>query len=131
MSRLTKVRPQAIPILLIAAIGSAPLFGATVTKLSDDAVAPLRSSMIAKKIHLDGLPIYDNARSSIDLEEFQVWSPDAKVILHGDNGEVLEKLDPPPMRYFRGLVNNDPESFAFFSMDPSGRNIQGLVVTRE
>ena len=131
MSRLTKVRPQAILILFIAAIGGSPLFGATVTKLSDDALAPLRSSMMAKKIHLDHLPIYDDQRSSIDLEEFQVWSPDAKVILHGDNGVVLEKLDPPPMHFFRGLVNGDLESFAFFSVDPTGRNIQGLVVTRD
>ncbi len=114
--------------LLLAATSA---FAATVTKIDDDALAPLRHASVMNKVRLDKLPLYDAKRSVIDLEEFQVWAPGAKVIIHGDNGVVLQKLDPPPMRFFRGLVNGDPESFAFFSMEPSGRNIQGLVVTRD
>ena len=87
--------------------------------------------MLTKRIIIDRLPVYDDKRSTIELEEFQVWAPEGKIIIHGDYGKVLKTLAPPPMRFFRGLVNGDPESFAYFSMDPSGRNIQGLVVTRE
>ncbi len=132
MSTRTKFRRRAVlTVSGSALLWAASLFGATVTKLPDEALAPLRASIVTKRIRIDRLPIYDNERSVIDLEEFQVWSPDAKVILHGDDGVILEKLDPPPMRFFRGLVNGDPESFAFFSMDPSGGNIQALIVTRD
>jgi hypothetical protein len=130
MSSGAAVRPVVIFAALLLLVVSS-IFGASVTKLPDDAFAALRGSLVARKIRIDRLPIDDNRISIIDLEEFQVWAPGAKVILHGANGRVLQKLDPPRRRFFRGLVNGDPESFAFFSMDPSGQNIQGLVVTRD
>jgi hypothetical protein len=132
--KTTKSRPRLGAILLTLSASVllfvSTVFGATVTKLNDDALAPLRGPVGARVIRIDRLPIYDDKRSVIDLEEFQVWAPGAKVIIHGDNGVVLQRLDPPRMRFFRGLVNGDRESFAYFSMDPSGRNIQGLIVTR-
>jgi len=115
-------------LMIFFASGAA---GSSVTKLNDDVFQPLRSSMLTKRIIIDRLPVYDDKRSTIELEEFQVWAPEGKIVIHGDYGKVLKTLAPPPMRFFRGLVNGDPESFAYFSMDPSGRNIQGLVVTRE
>jgi hypothetical protein len=118
-------------MLLSTFVLATTAFGATVTKVDDAALAPLRTRSLQRKIRLDKIPLFDGSRTVIDLEEFQVWAPDGKIIVHGDNGAVLRKLDPPPMRFFRGLVNGDPESFAYFSMDPSGRNIQGLIVTRD
>ena len=104
-------------------------FAATVTRINDDALAPLRASVVAKKIRLDRLPLYDNKRSVIELEEFQVWAPDGKVAIHSDSG--VRYLAPPPMRFFRGLVNGDLESFAFFSVDGKTGRIEGLVDTRD
>src|SRR5437762_3065116 len=93
-------------LLALLVIGASRAFAATVTKLNDDAFAPLRVPSMARKIRLDRLPIYDSQRSVIDLEEFQVWAPGGKVTIHGDNGVVLRTIDPPPMRFFRGLVND-------------------------
>src|SRR5712691_4498681 len=112
--------------------GASPLFAATMTRLSDDALAALRgASVVAKKIRLDKLPLYDSKRSVIELEEFQVWAPGAKVVIHGDNGVILEKQDPPPMRFFRGLVNGSSESFAYFSVDLTTGKVNGLIDTGE
>lgn len=127
-SKMARARLLFIAVEILFTTGA---FSATVSKLNDDALAPLRAPVVARRIHLERLPIYDNRRSVIDLEEFQVWAPDGKVIIHGDNGAVLQTLDPPPMRFFRGLVNGDPESFAYFSVDPSSRDIEGIIVTGE
>src|SRR5438105_3268329 len=126
-----KTRATRLLFCALAVLFASAAAGSTITKLNDDVFQPLRRSMVARKVVIDALPIYDNARSIIDLEEFQVWASDGKIVIHGDYGKVLKTLAPPPMRFFRGLVNGDPESFAYFSMDPSGKNIQGLVVTRD
>jgi hypothetical protein len=118
-------------LFALLAVCASTAFASTITKLNDDAFAPLRTRTVMRKVHLDGLPIYDDKRSAIDLEEFEVWAPGGKVTIHGENGVVLKTIDPPPMRFFRGQVNGDPESFAYFSIDPSGRNVQGLIVTRD
>jgi metallopeptidase family M12-like protein len=125
----TPARWLRLSAFLLAAGSS--VFASTLTRLNDDAFAALRDRAVSRRVRLDRIPLYDAKRSAIDLEEFQVWAPGAKVILHGDNGVILERLDPPARRFFRGLVNGDPESFAFFSTDPSGRDIEGLIVTRD
>src|SRR5438552_18267585 len=101
-------------LLALSVLCAAPMFGAA-TKLRDDALSPLRTSVVTKKVRLDKLPLYDSKRSVIELEEFQVWTPDGKVIIHGDNGVVLETQDPPATRFFRGLVNGNPETLAYFA----------------
>jgi reprolysin (M12B) family zinc metalloprotease len=116
-------------LLGVVAIAS-PALAATVTKLNDDVLAPLRTSVVSKKIRLDKLPLYDAKRSVIELEEFQVWAPEGKVYIHDGKGNV-EKVDPPAMRYFRGQVNGDPESFAYFSIELRTDRITGMVATRD
>ncbi|HSP16270.1 MAG TPA: M12 family metallo-peptidase [Thermoanaerobaculia bacterium] len=129
MSLSRRALSVAAMLLATAAITSSA-FAATVTKLNDDALAPLRASVVSKKIRLDKLPLYDAKRSLIDLEEFQVWAPEGKVFIHDGKGN-LEKVDPPAMRYFRGQVNGDPESFAYFSVELRTGKITGMVATRD
>jgi hypothetical protein len=106
-----------------------PLAAASVSKLNDDVLAPLRGPVVAKRIHINNLPLYAHGTVGIDLEEFQVWAPGGKVIVN--DGKSVQYLDPPPMRFFRGLVNGDPESFAYFSIDGATQAIYGLVATRD
>jgi hypothetical protein len=128
--RLSATLSRISIVVLVAFCGLASAFGATETKLSDDALAPLRGSLVAKKMRLEKLPLYDSRRSVIDLEEFQVWAPDGKVLIHDGRGGV-KTLVPPAMRFFRGRVNGDPESFAYFSMELGTGKIDGLVATRD
>jgi hypothetical protein len=106
-----------------------PLAAATVSKLNDDVLAPLRGPVLAKQIHISNMPLYAHGNAKIELEEFQVWAPEGKVIVH--NGKSVQYLDPPPMRFFRGMVNGDPESFAYFSVDGTTGAIYGLLATRD
>ncbi len=106
-----------------------PLAAATVSKLNDDVLAPLRGPVVAKRILLNDVPLYAHGSARIELEEFEVWASGGKVIVN--DGKSVQYLDPPPMRFFRGLVNGDAESFAYFSVDGRTGAIFGLVVTRD
>jgi hypothetical protein len=101
---------------------------AVVTKVNTDALAPLREAR-TRRVRLDTLPLYDLSRSVIELEQFEVWTPGAKVAIHGPDGVV--KVDPPAMRFYRGRVNADLESFAYFSVDLKTQHVEGLVTTRD
>jgi hypothetical protein len=106
-----------------------PLAAATVSKLNDDVLAPLRGPAVAKRIHLNKVPLYAHGTANIELEEFEVWAPGGKVIVN--DGKSIQYIDPPPMRFFRGQVNGDGESFAYFSIDERTGSIYGLVATRD
>ncbi|HXH42012.1 MAG TPA: hypothetical protein VNN08_25530, partial [Thermoanaerobaculia bacterium] len=113
---------------VVAAL-AVPLMAATVSKINDDVLAPLRGPVVARKIVLANVPLYAHGTATVELEEFQVWAPGGKVIV--DDGKSVQYLDPPPMRFFRGLVNGDPESFAYFSIDGTSGAISGLMATRD
>ncbi|MGZ5494242.1 MAG: hypothetical protein ACXW3E_12715, partial [Thermoanaerobaculia bacterium] len=117
-------------VIAVASAISSPIFAATVTKINDDALAPLRGAVVMKKIRLDGVPLFGSKAAPIDLEEFQVWAPGGKVLIH-DGTDNVRKIDPPAMRFFRGQVQGDPESFAYFSIELSSGKITGMVATKD
>ena len=82
-----------------------------------------------RQIRINNMPLYAHGTVRMELEEFEVWAPGGKVVVH--NGTSVTYLDPPPMRFFRGQVNGDPESFAYFSVDGTTGAIYGLVATRD
>src|SRR5258706_5437643 len=114
---------------VLAAAFCLPLAAATVSKLNDDVLAPLRGPVVAKRILLNNVPLYEHGTAKIELEEFDVWAPGGKVIVN--DGKSVQYLDPRPMRFFRGSVSGDPESFAYFSVDGRTGGIYGLVATRD
>jgi len=114
---------------VLAAAFCLPLAAATVSKLNDDVLAPLRGPAVARRILLNNVPLYEHGTAKIELEEFEVWAPGGKVIVN--DGKSVQYLDPPPMRFFRGQVNGDPESFAYFSVDGKTGGIYGMVATRD
>jgi hypothetical protein len=127
---LMRLAPVA-SLLFITALSvlSAPVVqAAVVTKVETDALAPLRDGK-SRHIRLDSLPLYDSARSVVELEEFDVWAPGGKVVVHSPTGVV--KLNPSPMRFYRGRVNADSESFAYFSVDLKTQHVDGLITTRD
>jgi hypothetical protein len=126
--RLSLFHRSAGVCLLVAGL-CGQLSAATVSKLNDDVLAPLREVAGAKQIRINNMPLYAHGTVKIELEEFEVWAPGGKVVVH--NGTSVQYLDPPPMRFFRGQVNGDPESFAYFSVDGTTGAIQGLIATRD
>jgi len=112
---------------VFAALFCWPLAAATLSKLNEDVLSPLRGT--AKTIHISNLPLYAHGTANLDLEEFEVWAPGGKVIV--SDGKNVQYLDPPAMRFFRGLVNGDPQSFAYFSVDGKTGAVFGLLDTRD
>jgi hypothetical protein len=71
------------------------------------------------------LPLRDGDRR-VDLEEFALWAPDARIIVHGDSGTTEEP--PPHIRTYRGTVEGDPASMAVMTVDAGG-NVRGVITT--
>jgi hypothetical protein len=129
MTQMPSSRRRIVATVLFVVSFGWPLAAATISKLNDDVMAPLRGPVLAKRILLNKVPLYAHGTANIELEEFQVWAPGGKVIV--SDGKSVQYLDPPPMRFFRGQVNGDPESFAYFSVDGATGGIYGLVATRD
>jgi hypothetical protein len=127
MSYCPRLR-AAIAVLFLLTFSSV-LQAATVAKVDEHALAPLRNVPKGGRVRLEKLPLADTRDAVIELEEFQVWAPGGKVLIHRESG--VEEVAPPATRFFRGLVNGDLQSFAYFTVDANKRNIEGLVVTRE
>jgi hypothetical protein len=129
MTQMPSLPRRLAASVLFGALFCWPLAAATVSKLNDDVLAPLRAPVMAKQIHLNNVPLYAHGTAKVDLEEFEVWAPGAKVIV--SDGKSVQYLDPPPMRFFRGLVNGETESFAYFSVDGKTGAVYGLLSTRD
>ena len=61
---------------------------------------------------------------TLDLEEFQVFSPDAKVVVHHPDGDVM--MPVPKNTYFKGSLQGRPESRVYVSVLEDGE-VRGLV----
>ncbi|QTD51664.1 immunoglobulin domain-containing protein [Sulfidibacter corallicola] len=60
----------------------------------------------------------------MELTRFEVFAPDAQLIVHTDAGEIREPM--PGHRYFKGQIAGEPNSYAFLSVREQG-GVRGLV----
>lgn len=80
------------------------------------------------RVALERIPLGDMV-VTLDLERFEVWAPDAQIVVeHGDGSR--ERIAPPPVQYFRGTVGDDPESMVFVAARTDGA-VEGLVISNE
>ncbi len=77
------------------------------------------------RVKLDRIAVGDTERT-FELERFEVWAPDAEIVIDHPDGSRT-KLAPPPVQYFRGTVDGDPESMVFVAVGSDG-SADGLVV---
>ncbi|HEX7153254.1 MAG TPA: M12 family metallo-peptidase [Thermoanaerobaculia bacterium] len=112
-------------------MGLATTAAAMENRVEQSAFAALNAP-VAKgaKLRLSNIPFADaNTPQALELESFEVWAPDAEIEVFGENGKVT-RVAPPAVRYFRGGVAGDADSYAFVSIDERGR-VGGLVVTQD
>lgn len=62
---------------------------------------------------------------TLELERFQVFAPDAKIVVHRGQGKK-HLVGPPATAYFSGTIQSDRDSIAVLSVDAQG-GIQGIV----
>jgi hypothetical protein len=111
-------------IACAAVCSAASLHAMTVSKLSDDAFTPLREANAAPRVTIQ-MPLEGRTKSTLELERFEVWTPDGKVYIHSNSDVTV--IAPPNRIYYRGIVNGDRESFVVLSVDPASKAINGLV----
>jgi hypothetical protein len=89
-------------------------FAATAAKLA-----------VGSRLRLENVQVANTGESqALVLERFDVFTKDAKIIVHGDGGEKV--LPPPANAYFRGVIDGRPESRAFLARLEDGRT-QGVI----
>jgi len=97
----------------------------TISADSPDLAASARRLPVGSSLTLIGLPL-DAAlpKAALELERFEVFARDAKVVIHREKGEEI--LPAPANAYFRGRVAGDPDSTAILTVRAQG-GVRGLA----
>ena len=118
---------------VLGMLGASATLAAPVTRqahfsLSRQVVAQrARQVPAGARFRLVGVPL--EARTvALSLERFEVFTPDARVLVQGPGGRKL--VAPPRRAYFRGEVADDPGSLAFLAVGEDNET-RGLVMSRE
>lgn len=83
------------------------------------------STPVGGAVLLTGIRVADTDEpAAFALERFQVFTPDAKITVHGDEGETV--LPAPDNAYFRGTVEGEPGSRVFLAALADG-TVQGII----
>ena len=69
---------------------------------------------------LSGFPMPRGASADLDLEPFDVLTPDAQVVLGTENGDI--EIGAPDVTLLHGTIAGDPESSVFLSFSVLGAN---------
>jgi len=80
------------------------------------------------RISLERIPVGDTV-ATLELERFEVWAPDAEIVVEYGDGR-REKVGPPPVQYFRGTVGDDPDSMVFVAVRTDGA-VEGMVISND
>lgn len=91
-------------------------------------VAAARGVPFGGTLRLEGVAL-DGVSEALDLERFRVFSPDAEIVVHGEEG-VTERLPAPDNAYFRGRVAGDPGSVAVLAARETGE-VRGIVLRQD
>jgi hypothetical protein len=77
------------------------------------------------RLRLEGVQVADTGEAAaFDLERFEVFAKDAKITVHGDQGDRV--LPAPANTYFRGTLADKPDSRVFLARLADG-GTQGMV----
>ena len=123
-------RRSAAFFLLVAGLCGAvttPLFASRVYS-ADQMKRKLRDVPQSVSIQV---PLLNGDPSTLELERFEVWAPDGKIVIHEEGG-VVRELPPPARFYYKGHVAGHDDSSVFISMDANDRSdIEGIVLIGE
>ena len=95
---LRKLRHLAGMAIVISAM---PLLASRPYVVGNDLAERLaRGVAPGQKLILDRVPMIDGNPTTLELEPFEVWAPDAKITVHDANGDHEEA--PPRRLFYRG-----------------------------
>lgn len=77
-------------------------------------------SLVVDNVLLD----QEDSPVSLELQRFEVFAPDARIVAHQPEGE--DSLEPPATGYFQGRIRGAADSLVVLSADPQGV-MRGIV----
>lgn len=134
MTRTPRAWRATVPVLgLILSMGFAAAAAATGPALPRFASGELAQAVAATATGggflLDGVEVGETGETTaFVLERFEVFTADATIIVHGDDGET--RYPAPRNAYFRGAVDGEPGSRVVLSVLEDG-TVQGIVTRSE
>ncbi|MSQ48339.1 MAG: hypothetical protein EXR78_08170 [Deltaproteobacteria bacterium] len=92
---------------------------------AEDLPVLMRQQKSGDTLRLGGVSL-DKGRPSatLQLERFEVFSDDARIVVHSEGGET--ELSPPQNTYYRGHVENEPDSQVYLSLHAKGE-LRGVI----
>ena len=118
---------SALPMLLVSLVLSAAPAAARLPNIAASELSTRATELpVGVQARVNRLEISDTAETvDLVLERFEVFAPDAEIVVHGPGRE--RRLPAPRHAYFRGRVAREPGSHAFLGVQADGR-VQGIVV---
>jgi hypothetical protein len=119
---------RSAPWTLVAAlvVSSAPAAARLPNIAAAELAARAAEVPVGTQARFNQLEVEDTAESlDLVLERFEVFAPDAEIVVHGPAGE--RRMPAPRHAYFRGRVAREPGSHAFLGVQVDG-TVQGIVV---
>src|SRR5258708_218632 len=81
------------------------------------------------KLVLEHVPLIDGNEATLELEPFEVWAADARIVVHGSDGKP-HTLPRPAAHFNRGQVAGEPESTIAISVEENG-TVRGTIFVRD
>ncbi len=94
-------------------------------RIEGKAFGVLERPLAAKaKVKLERVPLADGELATLELERFELFAPDARIIVYDAEGKGKD-VKPAPMKHFHGTIAGDPDSLVYISTTED--NIEGFV----
>ena len=87
-----------------------------------------RATPPAGRLTITGVPLgEEEAPATLAVERFEVFTPDARVVVHGAEGTIVQR--PPANRYLRGRIEGEVDSRVYLSVLENGE-VRGVATRR-
>lgn len=120
-------RPSSLRfVMLLSVVLAVPAAADSRVDFSDPGFVTAAGAVPAgERLRVEGVPLPGwPSLASLELKRFEVFAPDARIVVHGSAGE--ESLAPPSTRFFRGYVEGWPLSTAYMSIRSDGE-VRGIL----
>jgi hypothetical protein len=127
---MNKRLSTALAVSVFALLGALRADAGIQSRADGDVISPLLRPMnVGARVQLRHIPVGDAADASLDLERFEVWAPNAEIVVEYDGGDRT-RIAPPPVQYFRGTIAGDPQSMVFLAVRSDGAT-EGMVIAKD
>jgi len=113
-------RSLPLTLVLTAALMTTGLAADSQVDFADPGLLPAAIAVpVGERLRIDGVELPGlPGRSALELRRFEIFAPDAQIVVHGSDGE--ETLAAPANHYFRGYIDGARASTAYLSIRASG-----------